>query len=82
MSNRSAAYDENQCLKELNDFAKYHNQQLEEAIDQLQQQNPNAIIVYADYYNAYQFLLQHAKSQGIYVWCIYEVRTMMNEKSN
>lgn len=70
-SDASAAYDENECLKELNDFAKYHNQQLEEAIHKLQQQNPTAIIVYADYYNAYQFLLQYAKSQGIYTFaCI------------
>ncbi|PIM98409.1 Chlorogenate--glucarate O-hydroxycinnamoyltransferase [Handroanthus impetiginosus] len=52
-TNISTAYDENQCLKQLNEFAKYHNAQL-----------PNAVIVYGDYYNAYQFLLKFAKSYG------------------
>lgn len=64
--NVSATYDENRCLKQLNDFAKYHNQQLQQAIHTLQQQNPNATIIYADYYNAYQFLLQYAKFHGTY----------------
>ncbi|XP_047952214.1 GDSL esterase/lipase At5g03980-like [Salvia hispanica] len=64
LTNISAAYDENQCLKQMNDFAKYHNQQLQQAIHDLHQQSPNATIIYADYYNAYQFLLEHSKSQG------------------
>ncbi|KAG6420745.1 hypothetical protein SASPL_117283 [Salvia splendens] len=64
LTNISAAYDESLCLKQMNDFAKYHNQQLQQAIHDLQQQNPNATVVYADYYNAYQFLLEHSKSHG------------------
>ncbi|KAL0431810.1 UNVERIFIED_CONTAM: GDSL esterase/lipase [Sesamum radiatum] len=63
-TNKLAAYDENQCLKQLNDFAKYHNEQLQQAIEKLQQEHPNAIIVYADYYNAYQHLLHLGKSHG------------------
>ncbi|KAH6775473.1 hypothetical protein C2S52_013034 [Perilla frutescens var. hirtella] len=63
-TNKSAAYDDNQCLKQLNEFANYHNQQLQLAIHKLQKENPNSIIVYADYYNAYLFLLQYAKSHG------------------
>lgn len=64
LTNISAAYDESRCLKQMNDFAKYHNQQLQQAIHDLKQQNPNATVVYADYYNAYRFLLEHAKSHG------------------
>ncbi|KAL0399104.1 UNVERIFIED_CONTAM: GDSL esterase/lipase [Sesamum radiatum] len=60
----SRAYDNNQCLKHLNDFAKYHNEELKEAIHTLKQEKPNAVIVYGDYYNAYQFLLRVATSQG------------------
>ncbi|KAK4386882.1 Acetylajmalan esterase [Sesamum angolense] len=37
---------------------------LQQAIKKLQQEHPNAIIVYADYYNAYQYLLHFAKSHG------------------
>ncbi|KAI3466394.1 hypothetical protein Pfo_023057 [Paulownia fortunei] len=64
-TNISTAYDENQCLKQLNDFAMYHNEHLRQGIHKLKQESPNAIIVYADYYSAYQFLLQFAKSHGI-----------------
>ncbi|XP_075499500.1 GDSL esterase/lipase At5g03980-like [Primulina tabacum] len=63
-SNVSIAYDENQCLKQLNDFATYHNQQLQQAIHKLQREIPNAMIIYGDYYNAYQFLLNFARFYG------------------
>ncbi|KAK6123853.1 hypothetical protein DH2020_042400 [Rehmannia glutinosa] len=59
-SNISEAYDENQCLNQFNEFAQYHNEQLQQAIFKLQQEKPNAIVVYGDYYNAYQFLLKFA----------------------
>ncbi|KAL0306223.1 UNVERIFIED_CONTAM: GDSL esterase/lipase [Sesamum radiatum] len=57
-------YDENQCLNHLNEFAKYHNEELQKAIHTLKQDKPNAVVVYADYYNAYQFLLKVATSHG------------------
>ncbi|KAK6154488.1 hypothetical protein DH2020_008736 [Rehmannia glutinosa] len=63
-TNISTAYDENQCLKQLNEFAMYHNEELKQSIHKLKQEKPNAIIVYADYYKAYQFLLQFAKLHG------------------
>ncbi|KAL0362954.1 UNVERIFIED_CONTAM: GDSL esterase/lipase [Sesamum calycinum] len=63
-TNISAAYDENQCLNHLNEFAKYHNEELQKAIHTLKQRKPNAVVVYADYYNAYQFLLKVATSHG------------------
>ncbi|KAK9291715.1 hypothetical protein L1049_019664 [Liquidambar formosana] len=60
----SAAYDEQHCLKGLNDFAKYHNDHLQKAIEELRQENPNAFIVYGDYYNAFQWLVQNAPLLG------------------
>ncbi|KAK6149437.1 hypothetical protein DH2020_016962 [Rehmannia glutinosa] len=64
-SNISEAYDENQCLNQFNEFAQYHNEQLQQAIFKLQQEKPNAIVVYGDYYNAYQFLLKFATHHGL-----------------
>lgn len=63
-TNISIAYDENQCLKQLNDLATYHNEQLQQAIHKLQRKIPNAMIIYGDYYNAYQFLLNFARFYG------------------
>ncbi|KAL0362946.1 UNVERIFIED_CONTAM: Acetylajmalan esterase [Sesamum calycinum] len=37
---------------------------LQKAIHTLKQEKPNAVVVYADYYNAYQFLLKVATSHG------------------
>ncbi|KZV43378.1 acetylajmalan esterase-like [Dorcoceras hygrometricum] len=48
----------------LNDFATYHNEKLQQAIHKLQQETPNAMIIYGDYYNAYQFLLEFARIYG------------------
>ncbi|KAK4398635.1 Acetylajmalan esterase [Sesamum angolense] len=63
-TNISAAYDKNQCLNHLNEFAKYHNEELQKAIHTLKQEKPNAVVIYADYYNAYQFLLRVATFHG------------------
>ncbi|KAK6149419.1 hypothetical protein DH2020_016944 [Rehmannia glutinosa] len=64
-SNIATDYDENQCLNQFNEIAKYHNEQLQQAIFKLQQEKPNAIVVYGDYYNAYQFLLKFATHHGM-----------------
>ncbi|KAK4492945.1 hypothetical protein RD792_000272 [Penstemon davidsonii] len=64
-TNISKSYDDNQCLKELNGFAMYHNEQLQQALVNLKQEKPNAIIIYGDYYNAYQFLHEYASSRLI-----------------
>ncbi|XP_057962358.1 GDSL esterase/lipase At5g03980-like [Malania oleifera] len=63
-TNDSAAYDQFGCLKELNNFAMHHNDHLQKAINELVEKNPNAIIAYADYYNAFLSLLQNAPSLG------------------
>lgn len=47
-------YDNNGCLKALNGFAKYHNKQLNLALETIRHKNPHARIIYADYYGAAQ----------------------------
>ncbi|GER31606.1 GDSL-like Lipase/Acylhydrolase family protein [Striga asiatica] len=65
-TNNSSDYDNNLCLKQLNEFAVYHNRELQNGINRMiQEEKPNALIVYADYYNAYEFLLHFAKHHGL-----------------
>ncbi|XP_004485880.1 GDSL esterase/lipase At5g45910-like [Cicer arietinum] len=45
-------YDKNGCLKAFNGFAKYHNKQLNLALETLRQKNPHARIIYANYFGA------------------------------
>ncbi|KAK9292285.1 hypothetical protein L1049_020249 [Liquidambar formosana] len=63
-TNNSAAYDELHCLNGLNDLARYHNDHLQKAIEELRQENPNALIVYGDYYNAFLWLVRNAPFLG------------------
>ena len=63
-TNNSAAYDEFHCLKGMNDFAIYYNDQLKQAIGDLIKENPNAVIVYGDYYNAFQSVYRNASILG------------------
>lgn len=51
------AYDDKGCLKHLNEFAMDHNNQLQEAIASLRKEFPDVVIVYGDYYNAFQSVL-------------------------
>ncbi|KAJ0013687.1 hypothetical protein Pint_19652 [Pistacia integerrima] len=59
-TNDSTAYDELHCLKGLNNFSMYHNERLQQAIQELKPQHPDIAIVYGDYNNAYLWLLCHA----------------------
>ncbi|KAL6964719.1 acetylajmaline esterase, partial [Sarracenia purpurea var. burkii] len=63
-TNNSAAYDEHHCLKQLNSFSIYHNDRLQEAIKELKQEYPNAVIVYGNYYQAFEWLLRNAPNLG------------------
>ncbi|KAG8639584.1 GDSL esterase/lipase At5g03980-like [Manihot esculenta] len=63
-TNDSGAYDEFHCLKGLNNFSMFHNEQLQQAIEELQQEHPHVIIVYGDYYNAFKWVLQKAAILG------------------
>lgn len=45
-------YDQFGCLKWLNKFAEYYNNELQSELDKLRGLYPRANIIYADYYNA------------------------------
>lgn len=63
-SNDSMAYDELNCLKELNNFSIYQNDLLQRTTQELSQENPNAVIIYADYYNAFLWVYRRAAILG------------------
>ena len=42
----------------------YHNNRLQEAIEELKKEFPDIVIVYGDYYNAYQWLFKNAPYLG------------------
>ncbi|XP_026416641.1 GDSL esterase/lipase At2g27360-like [Papaver somniferum] len=44
-------YDENGCIKWLNDFSVYHNKFLQKELAVLREEYPSVKIIYADYYN-------------------------------
>ncbi|KAJ7968681.1 GDSL esterase/lipase [Quillaja saponaria] len=55
-SGNEKEYDQSGCLKWLNKFAEYHNEQLQNALHQLKELHPHTNIIYADYYyNAMRF---------------------------
>ncbi|KAJ8427642.1 hypothetical protein Cgig2_023351 [Carnegiea gigantea] len=57
-------YDELGCLRSWNEFAMFHNDQLQTAIQDLQEQHPDVAVVYADYYMALASILSRATSFG------------------
>ncbi|XP_022746945.1 acetylajmalan esterase-like [Durio zibethinus] len=63
-TNDTTAYDELHCLKELNNFSIYHNDLLQQAIDELKEEHPNVVIVYGNYYNAFRWILSEANLLG------------------
>lgn len=60
-----SAYDENDCLIDLNAFAMSHNVKLQKAIEVLRLLYPNAVIAYADYFRAFLYILNNADKLGI-----------------
>lgn len=71
LTNNLTAYDEYHCLKDLNNLALFYNHHLQEAIEELQKKYPNITLIYGDYYNAYQWLMQNATSLGKYSKCVF-----------
>ncbi|KAF7137668.1 hypothetical protein RHSIM_Rhsim07G0189500 [Rhododendron simsii] len=63
-TNDSSAYDKHRCLKDTNAFANYHNEKLQEAIQELKKEYPDVVIVYGDYYRAFLWLFDHAVELG------------------
>ncbi|GLT94888.1 hypothetical protein SLE2022_126020 [Rubroshorea leprosula] len=63
-TNDTSAYDKYHCLKYLNEFSMDHNKYLQQAIEQLRAEHPTVILVYADYYAAFIWLLDNAAQFG------------------
>ncbi|TYH13568.1 hypothetical protein ES288_A06G148900v1 [Gossypium darwinii] len=59
-------YDRHGCLKAFNGFAKYHNNQLKQALDTLRQKYPHVRIFYADYYGAAMRYVHAPLHHGFY----------------
>lgn len=57
-------YDSMNCHGALNTLARLHNSHLRQALMELSRQNPDARIVYADYYNAFTAILRHHEFLG------------------
>ncbi|XP_019094736.1 PREDICTED: GDSL esterase/lipase At1g28600 isoform X2 [Camelina sativa] len=52
------------CLKWLNNFGEYHEEQLHAELNRLRKLNPHVNIIYADYYNALLRLFQEPAKFG------------------
>ncbi|KAF7139277.1 hypothetical protein RHSIM_Rhsim07G0189400 [Rhododendron simsii] len=63
-TNNSNAYDKHRCLIDINSLAVYHNEKLQEAIQELKTEYPEVVIVYGDYYHAFLWLFDHAVQLG------------------
>ncbi|XP_010422034.1 PREDICTED: GDSL esterase/lipase At1g31550-like isoform X1 [Camelina sativa] len=57
-------YDPFGCLKWLNKFGEYHDEQLQAELKRLRKLNPHVNIIYADYYNALLRLNQEPTKYG------------------
>ncbi|XP_074287711.1 acetylajmalan esterase-like [Silene latifolia] len=58
------SYDDLGCLKSWNEFAAFHNSQLQGAIINIQRQNPGVRVVYGDYFSALYSLMRNAPALG------------------
>ncbi|KAK9697277.1 hypothetical protein RND81_08G026600 [Saponaria officinalis] len=63
-SNDPSMYDDLKCLISLNEFAKFHNDQLRQTIKKLRKKHPHVAIAYMDLDKAMRKMLQHATSLG------------------
>ncbi|KAL8228716.1 hypothetical protein R6Q57_013616 [Mikania cordata] len=52
------------CLIRLNNFAKYHNELLQIALNQIREAHPEINIIYADYYNAAMLFFRSPDKYG------------------
>lgn len=72
-TNNSTAYDDNNCLRDLNELSKFHNDQLQRAIGELNKEFPNAVVTYGDYYNAFDWLFRSAAYLGKFLYTIWNI---------
>jgi phospholipase/lecithinase/hemolysin len=52
------------CIKQLNEFAKYHNTMLSDEIRKLRLLYPDVTIIYADYFEASMSIFRNPKKLG------------------
>ncbi|XP_068649202.1 GDSL esterase/lipase At5g03980-like [Aristolochia californica] len=57
-------YDGRRCLKNYNDFAELHNNQLQQMLQSVRKQFPSVNIQYVDYFNAALQILNNAQDMG------------------
>jgi len=57
-------YDELSCLKELNEFARFHNDHVQAAVRDLQRKHPNVAVVYGDYFEGLRWIIKNAAYLG------------------
>ncbi|PIA50579.1 hypothetical protein AQUCO_01200044v1 [Aquilegia coerulea] len=58
------AYDDMKCLAGLNGFARYHNDYLQGALAELRHEFPDVVILYGNYYAAFESIIHRASSLG------------------
>lgn len=63
--------DKTGCIKWLNEFAEYHDAQLQKELHRLRDLHPNITIMYADYYHAAMELYSSPSNQGNFSTFIY-----------
>ncbi|XP_074267698.1 GDSL esterase/lipase At5g03980-like [Silene latifolia] len=63
-TNDSDKYDKRDCLKEYNKLAKFHNDKLKDAIEDLEESYPDISIEYMDYYGAFREIIRHPTEFG------------------
>ncbi|RCV26442.1 LOW QUALITY PROTEIN: hypothetical protein SETIT_5G245700v2 [Setaria italica] len=64
-SSKPADYDGHRCLLWFNDFSTRHNEALRGEVDRLKEQNPDAKLIYADYYGAAMEFVKNPGRFGI-----------------
>lgn len=60
----NGAKDDQGCLKNINELSVYFNNLLQKALTLLRLEFPSVIIIYADYYNAFQYIFRNAPALG------------------
>lgn len=65
-SKKKEDYDEFKCLIAYNTLVEYFNEQLKNAIETLRGKNPQAKIIYFDYYNDAKRLYQAPQQYGVW----------------
>ncbi|KAK9689941.1 hypothetical protein RND81_09G092800 [Saponaria officinalis] len=56
--------DELDCSDGLNDFARFHNDNLKQVIEELQKEYPEVAIIYGDYYSALSSIIENVGPLG------------------